>query len=1113
MKKAIVLLIALLTFAFVNAQEVTYSIVSSDEEGLTIRVDFPTYSTTDVAIDRTVYQKLSLKGAYAVTRQGVPELLSAAKSVIIPENSQPTVTIVSEDYELVPGFKLLPSRGVIYRNVDPNDVPYTFGPQYQQDRFQLTQAASLTKTFHLRDYNGVTVQTFPFDYNPVREELKVYHSLTLRVNYNAPYTMTTARKNCYEFNEIYKNYFLNYPTSRYTSLTESGEILVIAPESLASAMQPYVDWKIKNGYPTTLVTLTTTGNVGQSVKDYIVSFYQTHNLAFVVIVGDGNLFPYFTIGGETADNYYTEIVGNDNVPDIILGKISAENESQVTAQVNKFIQYEANPLETTHFSKFLGIASSEGPGDENEYDYQHIRNIDNKLLNFTYTDGSELFEGSQGGLDAPGNPTSTMVSNVVNEGVGIINYCGHGNYNKWQTTGFNNNNVDNLMNYNRLPFIFSVACLNGDYVNQTCFAETWLRASKNGQPTGAVGAMMSTMSQPWEPPMCGQDEMIRVLTGADNSHIKRTFGGIGFDGLLKMYENYHDDEGLITMRTWVLFGDPTLQVRTATPQVLAVSHQPSVFVGSAIFQLNCPVENAKAVLTLGNDILAQGVVTNGSLSLPLPTNLLPTDTFHLLVSAFNYIPYQADIPLIMSEQPYITCIGHQINNENGYPQYGETVTATLHVKNVGAVASSDFTVEVSTDDPYVTLLHGSGSFAALQPNETIDLTDIIQFRVKNYVPSGHIAQFVVTFTSDTFVTTNVINQLIHTPQLELGICVVDDSQSGETANGRLDIGETVELCIPIYNTGNAKAMYGFAFVESLNDNIIINSPRSQVTPYVGPDGSAMVKISVTVNPELQGIALAEFKLCWIAGAYKVEKNYQLLIGERIEDWESGDFSMNPWNTNTSRSWFITNENAYEGVYAARSAQIGNNQTSSLKISLQVTQADTLSFYYFVSSEYGGYWGMYDYLAFYINDVEKDAWDGEVNWTKASYAVSPGNYIFEWRYIKDYMSSGGQDMAMLDYIKLPAYAGPVAVVSYEENQIELECYPNPTSDFVVVSCDQIENLTDCRACVYDMNGKLIRQFPLTNNQSSIYIADLNSGVYLLDIMNAQQKMKSVKIIKK
>ena len=215
MKKAIVLLIALLTFAFVNAQEVTYSIVSSDEEGLTIRADFPTYSTTDVTIDRTVYQKLSLKGAYAVTRQGVPELLSAAKSVIIPENSQPTVTIVSEDYELVPGFKLLPSRGVIYRNVDPNDVPYTFGPQYQQVKFQLTQAASLTKTFHLRDYNGVTVQTFPFDYNPVREELKVYHSLTLRVNYNAPYTMTTARKNCYEFNEIYKKLFVVFIVNLY----------------------------------------------------------------------------------------------------------------------------------------------------------------------------------------------------------------------------------------------------------------------------------------------------------------------------------------------------------------------------------------------------------------------------------------------------------------------------------------------------------------------------------------------------------------------------------------------------------------------------------------------------------------------------------------------------------------------------------------------------------------------------------------------------------------------------------------------------------------------------------------------------------------------------------
>lgn len=1113
MKKIIALIMCLLAVAFTYAQEVTYSIVSSDDAGLTIRVDFPTYATSDVLIGRAEYKKLSLKGAYAITKEGAPELLLAAQSVIIPENSQPTVAVIAEDYDVVSHFKLSPSKGVIYRNVDPNDVPYTFGPQYQQDKFQFAQAVSLSKTFYLRDYYGVTVQTYPFDYNPVREELKVYHSLTLRVDYNAPYSVAAARKNCYEFNEIYKNYFLNYQAPRYTPLVESGEILVIAPESLAAAMQPYVNWKIKNGYPTTLVTLATTGSTNQNVKDYITSFYQSHNLAFVVIVGDGNLFPYFTIGGETVDNYYTEIVGNDNVPDIILGKISAENVDQVTLQVNKFIQYEANPPETSHFGKFLGIASSQGTGDDNEYDYEHIRNIDNKLLDFTYTSGAELFEGNQGGLDASGSPSSANVSTEVNGGVGIITYCGHGDYNMWVTSSFYNSNINSLTNYNMLPFIFSVACLNGDYVNQTCFAETWLRAQKNGQPTGAVGTMMSTMSQPWDPPMCGQDEMIRVLTGADNSHTKRTFGGIAFDGLIRMYEKYQNSTGLETMRTWVLFGDPTLQVRTATPQILTANHPQSVFAGTAELQLFCFVERAKAVLTLHNEIVAQGSVLNGTLTLPLPTSLLPTDTLHLLVSAFNYIPYQVDIPVIASNGPYITYTGHQINNGNGSLKYGETVTTTVHAKNVGTVASPAFTAVVTTDDPYITLLQSSGSYTALQPDETIDLTDILRFKVSNHVPFGHTAQFLVTFTADTFVSAASFSQRINAPELELGNCTVDDAQAGETSNGRLDFGETVELHIPLYNVGDAKSMYGFALMENLNNNISFNSSLSQVTPYVDSNGVAVLNFSVTVNPELQDVAMAEFKLCWTAGAYMAERTYQLMIGMNVEDFESGDFSKNPWNTSTSRSWIITSENAFEGQYAARSAQISNNQSSSLKINLQVTQQDTLSFYYYVSSEEEDYWGMYDYLAFYINNVKKDAWAGEVDWTKASYPVSPGSYTFEWRYSKDNILSGGQDLAIIDYVKLPAFTGSVSVLSYAEDDLKWDCYPNPTSDYVVISCDQIENLSDCKAYVYDMNGKLIRQLPLTDNQTTVYVADLESGVYLLDIMNARQKMKSVKIIKK
>ena len=113
--------------------------------------------------------------------------------------------------------------------------------------------------------------------------------------------------------------------------------------------------------------------------------------------------------------------------------------------------------------KQYGIGSAQGVGDDNEYDYQHIRNIRTKLLNFTYTTGDELYDGSQGGQDASGDPSPSLVAASLNDGRSILNYCGHGSPTSWGTSGFSNSDVNALTNDNMLPFITSVACNNGEF--------------------------------------------------------------------------------------------------------------------------------------------------------------------------------------------------------------------------------------------------------------------------------------------------------------------------------------------------------------------------------------------------------------------------------------------------------------------------------------------------------------------------------------------------------------------------------------------------------------------------------------------------------------------------
>ncbi len=108
----------------------------------------------------------------------------------------------------------------------------------------------------------------------------------------------------------------------------------------------------------------------------------------------------------------------------------------------------------------------------------------------------------------------------------------------------------------------------------------------------------------------------------------------------------------------------------------------------------------------------------------------------------------------------------------------------------------------------------------------------------------------------------------------------------------------------------------------------------------------------------------------------------------------------------------------DGNLSARSGAIGHNETSSLIIKTRYESADTLKFYYHVSSETN-----YDFLAFYLNDAEIFRKSGETLWERKIIPVPAGYNKMEWRYKKDPSVSQGRDYAMIDMID---FAGPGGV---------------------------------------------------------------------------------------
>ena len=1099
------LILLVFTIMSVQAQGIRFTLLESSAEGAVVRVDYPAYKSIPVDVNGEEMYKLLMPQAYPVQKAGAPELLQTAVSLIVPDGSNPTVEVLESDYSLVRNFELAPSKGRLYRNVDPATVAYMKGASYFENRFLNDNTVSMGETYRLRDYSGVALHFYPFAYNPVSKQLKAYSSMTVRVRYNSNAGIRRLDRVAKGFDDVYANHFLNYSTAKSNPLEEYGDMLILAPDNFCEAMEPYAEWKIRNGYAAEIVPLSVAGSTSSAIKNYILNYYNSHNLVYVIIVGDNQQFPTISAGGNISDNYYVELVGNDRYPDAILGKVSAENVSHVNTQVEKFIQYELEPQETAHFPVFLGIASDQGPGDNNEYDYDHIRNIDNILMNYTYTSGYELFEGSQGGLDASGNPTASMVAQAVNSGVGIINYCGHGSETSWSTSNFSVNNINNLTNYHKLPFIISVACVNGAYSGRTCFAEGWLRAEKNGKPTGAVGALMSTINQPWNSPMCAQDRMNELITGANNMARRHTFGSIVFNGIIHMLDVYNDYE---VARTWVLFGDPTLQVRTAQPQNLLVNHPVTLPLGIDNITLTSTVSSARITLMCHDEIIAQGNIVNGSLSLEIPTSLTVGDTIQVLGTALNHIPYQGSFTLIPNDGPFLVCQNFVVNddkNHDGLADYGEILTLDAVMKNIGSQTAGSGTVQISSDDPYITVLDNSLNVPSLAADASQTFTAAFRVRVSDEAPAFHDAHIQMAITSDG--ETRIFNRTLplHAPLFQIGDVVVDDAQTGN-GDGRLGLNETAYLKIPITNVGNGKSYLGSVNATNPDGSLIINHGLNDLPGMVVNSGKTLMfeVRSVSEQPTAATIRLGVFTI----DGFRQILEFPVKIGSVTEDFETGDFTAFEWSNN-SHPWIITTQNPYEGTYAARSAQIGNNSNSILSITRTHESADTLSFYYKVSSEQD-----YDFLKFYIDNQVKESWSGEISWTRYSIVVPAGTHTYKWQYSKDGYVSSGSDMAAIDAISFPCL-GKTSTSIEERFMTNIAALPNPTTDMVTLQlpAEVAESQLHCQ--VFDMTGRLLLHQEISVDKAAVSLEGLTAGMYLLKISDTNNKnvLATIKVIKK
>jgi len=247
---------------------------------------------------------------------------------------------------------------------------------------------------------------------------------------------------------------------------------------------------------------------------------------------------------------------------------------------------------------------------------------------------------------------------------------------------------------------------------------------------------------------------------------------------------------------------------------------------------------------------------------------------------------------------------------------------------------------------------------------------------------------------------------------------MDDSVLGN-GDHIADPGETFNLIFKVRNQGSSDISGQFSVTSPDADmKISVPSVKSGILKF-----GEITDISIAVTLSKAALSGSFFSVsstldCIPYLINKINKEFSFRVGKIRESFEASSFKVFPWINVSSIPWTITGTSSYDGTVSARSGAISNNGTTSLRIRTVFAAADSIKFFYKVSSE-----ANFDFLSFKLNDTEIFKKSGEIPWTKKTVPVPAGLNKMEWIYIKDGTTSEGSDCAWIDMIDF-AQSSPV-----------------------------------------------------------------------------------------
>ena len=827
MKKIALLLLGLLIVPILALTDVqkentsNFQIQSRRATGLTLTFQLSDFNVAQITQQNELYHKIELPGAQSAPLPGMPDLPIFTTTLAIPATGGVSVQITGAEEQIWEEFNPYPMQD---HSLAESTRSFSKSEDFYQSRALYPENDIVcTDPMILRDFRIITLQVNPFIYNAGSKQLTIRQSMEIEVNFtNQPSVNELPGPVQYissSFDKIYKATIQNYADYRDIMIANTPPRYLIihgdtSDNNFHNAMDNFAHWKRQKGADVDVFS-TASGQAGSStssIQTFIRGRYNNPATRpdFVIIIGDTSgsySVPAFKYVNGDTDYPYTHMNTGDMLGDLFIGRISAENISQLLVMLQKIYVYEKNIDVATAdwLDRMLLVGDTSPSGISTQYISKYIKEMALEINpDYTFT---ELY-GPDFGSFVP------TINSAINQGVGFYSFRGYIDYVPPAESA--------LFNGVKLLHAVNLTCGTNNYASGTSEMESFVRYGTLAAPKGAVtGVGMSTSST--------HTTFNNVMHGGIFEgifvHEMRTMGEALLRSKFYMNDTFgvSSPDNVARFTHWCnLMGDPTMEVFTGTPRSFQIETDPSIPIGLSLLDVAVSdaqgnsIEGASVVLSQGFEILSRGYTdAQGNIILVLPANMT-AGAAQLTISAHDFKPliHPTQIMNIATLVPAeIVIDDSEYGNDNGIITAGETVELYFGLLNTGSSNMNRISGTLYTDSPWVNILQPAVIYPAIVPGVPTNNNNPIVIEIAPDTPHDTMLRLHLAL-GDGNLQSFEVSEYIPVESAQMGYI---SQQLPGNGNGVLDPGEISQITVSVKNTGAVTAENLSAELISLND--------------------------------------------------------------------------------------------------------------------------------------------------------------------------------------------------------------------------------------------------------------------------------------------------------